>query len=362
MMTILDRYVGGAVASSTAVVMLVLLALYAFITLTGEMGSVGRGTYTVWSATQYTLLTTPGRAYELFPLTALLGALLGLGTLAGNSELTVMRAAGVSLWRIIWSVMKTGLVLVLLALVVGEAVAPPAERYATEMRMERLAQNVSVNTRQGLWARDGDTFINVRRVQPDGRLVGVSLYELDAERRLRRTTTALSAEYRDAQWLLRDVRRTHFSYPGADQAGLATQVERLPSMPWRSLLTPELVQVVSVSPEMLAIWDLHSYVNYLRANELDAGRYELALWTKVAAPIATGVMVLLAVPFVFGSMRAVGVGQRILVGTLLGIGFYLFNQLVGRAGLVWGISPALAATLPTLLMLALAVWLVRRVR
>lgn len=352
---LLDRYIGKAVAVNVLIVMAVLLALFFFVGFVEEFDKVGRGSYTVSTALLYTALRLPQHAYDLFPLGGLLGTVLGLGGLAANSELIVLRAAGVSLVRIAAAVMKTGLLVMLLMFVLGEALAPPAVQYATALRVQALSQKVSLNTGQGLWARDGTTFINVRQVENDGRLLDIRLFEFGAAQRLRSVTRASSGEFVDGYWELRDVEQTQF----ADRAVTARQLERLR---WESMLNPELISVVAIKPQSLPLWDLRRYIQYLRDNGLNARPYELAFWSKLVAPFTTGAMVFLAIPFVFGSLRSVPMGQRVLGGFLVGLGFYLINQLASRAALVYAVPAWLSASLPTALTVVLALWWLRRVR
>jgi lipopolysaccharide export system permease protein len=354
-MKILDRYIGRTVLSHTLVVMLVLLSMYFFSTLVDELDYVGQGRYTTLVALQYGLMLLPRQAYELFPMVALLGGMLGLGTLASSNELTVIRAAGVSVRRIMLAVMKMALLLMLAVALIGEMAAPRLEQLARVVRAQALSQNVSLNVKEGLWARDGDTYINIRRLLPGGLAHDVSLYIFDTGLRLREMVRAKEAVYRDGGWVLRKAARSRI-----DAAGV--QSSRVEEQRWNTSLTPEVINVAALPPDKLAIWELTGYVGYTRDNNLDASVYELALWTRLLAPLATGGMMLLAVPFIFGSLRSVGIGLRITVGGLLGIGFYLFNGVFGRIALVYDLSPMLSAVIPTLMVYALWWGLMRRVQ
>lgn len=354
-MRLIDRYIGRTVAVNTVVVMLVLLALYFFTTLVNEMGDVGKAKYTTLDAIEYSVLMMPRLSYELFPLGALLGSMLGLGALASSSELTVIRAAGVSVWRIVLSVVKVGLVMMAVMMVLGEGVAPPAEEYARIQRAQALAEQISVNTDFGMWARDGDTFVNIRRLLSEGRLSQIYLYEYDGQQRLRQIVHARQGRYRHGHWQLSGVDKTVFG------DGRVT-VQHESGEEWRSSLTPDVFNIVSMPPEKLSIWDLVGYVSYLRNNGLDASAYEVALWNRVMLPFATAGMVLMAIPFVFGSLRTVGVGQRVMVGALLGIVFYVFNAVFTRFGLVYGLPPFVSAALPTMAVFVAWAGLMRKIR
>lgn len=353
-MRLLDGYIGRAVLGGTALVMCVLLSLFVFIEFVDELGVIGQGEYGVWSAFQYVAYSVPRLAYELMPLAALLGSLIGLGLLASNNELVMMRAAGVSLNRMTWAALKAGLLLVVIALLVGELLVAESEQRAQDVRTSALSGHSALRTEEGFWTRDETNFINVRAVFPGGRLAGIYIYEFDRQLGLRRISSARSATYEDGRWSLEAVRRSRITDDGV-------VTERLPRMTWQSRLSPELLDIIAIQPDSLSTSGLYKYIRYLKGNGLSAGRYEMELWTRIVLPLATCVMVFVAVPFVFGPLRSVGVGQRILVGVLVGIGFYLFNQIVSYVGLVYQLNPAVSAVAPTALFLAGALYMRRKV-
>ncbi|MCB0074942.1 MAG: LPS export ABC transporter permease LptG [Caldilineaceae bacterium] len=354
-MKLLDRYIGKSVLASTLVVMIILLALFAFATFAGELDKVGRGTYDASTAIQYTLLLLPRLAYQLFPIVVLLGAIIGLGMMASQNELVVIRAAGVSLPRIIWTVMKIGLLLLVLMLLVGEFAAPAAEFKAQNLRAEAISGQVSFRTDQGLWARDGRSVIHIRDLINAGQVGRVSVYDFDNRNQLHTVTTARTADYDGDGWVLHNVLRSEISLNGV-------KTTQQPTLSWHSLLNPELIGVVTVKPDYLSAPGLLRYIRYLYDNGLDASQHVLALWKKAVMPLTTLVMIFLAVPFVFGPLRSVGVGQRIFVGTLFGIGYYLLDQTTGHLGLVYGLSPLMSVLVTPVLFLAVAFYMFKRVK
>jgi lipopolysaccharide export system permease protein len=354
-MKLLDRYIGVTVAGSTVIVLLVLLALFSFGSFVAELDAVGKGDYTLSVAAEYVLLTMPRIAYQLFPVVALLGSVIGLGVLAGNNELLVMRAAGVSVGRISWSVMKVGLLWTIMAVILGEFIAPSTDRVAQTMHNTALVDRFAMTSQNGLWARDGQDFIHIRDVLADGLVGGVTIYRFDDKQRLLEVTKARTGQFSGGKWILNQVERSRI-----EPARVETQ--ELKQLVWRSLLTPDMIDVVVVKPESLSLRGLADYIDYLRDNGLDAEHYQLAFWNKIVLPVTTAVMVFLSIPFIFGPLRSVGIGQRIFVGTLVGIGFYLLGQLFGFAGLLYKVPTPLSAALPTALFFILAVLLVRRVR
>lgn len=343
-MDILDRYIGRAVFTGVLGATMVMMTLDTLVTFAGETSAIGRANYTIWYAIAYVLLSMPQDLYQYFPMIALLGTMFGLGMLANHSELIAMRAAGLSIVRIAYAVLKTGLILAAFAIFVGEVMAPPAIQYAKLKRVSAMNEKISLNTDYGLWARDGNTYIHVRRVESNGHLVGINLYLLDDQQVLQQTIAAAGAEYKNGQWELQRATVQTITPAGVKKSYSAT-------MPWQTLLNPEVVNVVSVSPENLSVWKLRNYIDYLKDNQLDASRYQLTFWTKVASPLTIAVMIVLALPFVFGSLRDAGMGKRIVIGFMLGLGFYLFNTLSGQIGLVYKLPPVLAATLPTLIVM-----------
>lgn len=353
-MKLLDRYIGKAVFSSTMVVMIVLLALFAFASFAGELDKVGRGGYDAMVAIQYTLLLLPRLAYQLFPIVVLLGAIIGLGMLASQSELIVVRAAGVSLKRIIWTVMKVGLLLLTLMLIVGEFVAPAAEFKAQSLRAEAISGQASFRTDQGLWARDGNSVIHIQDLLSKEQVGRISVYDFDERNQLEMVTTAKGAAYDGESWLFKDVRRSTVSESGVETT-------KKGDLRWKSLLNPDLISVVTVKPDYLSAPGLIRYIEYLTENGLDSSKYLLALWKKAVMPLTTMVMIFLAVPFVFGPLRSVGVGQRIFVGTLFGIGYFLVDQTTGHLGLVYGLPPLLSVMAAPIIFSCVAFYLLRRV-
>ena len=352
-MRILDAHITRHVVGGALLALAVLLSLTALVAFVDELDRVGRGRYGVADAIEFVLLTLPRHGFVLLPFAAVIGALVGLGTLAVSSELSVVRAAGVSVGRLVGSVLKGALVLVAVAVVLGEVVAPYCERLAETRRA--VALDGSGRGEDGYWIRDGRRFVNVVRVRSGDRAEDMYIYEIDSRGRLRTVTHAGQARYRDSAWVLESVRRSDVS-----AAGVVTRFA--PRTVWETRFGPDLVKLSSARLESLSGFALARYIDYLRDNRLDAAPYEVALWMKVAYPFATGVMIVLAVPLVLGRLGGVGIGQRILVGCLIAVTFHIVNEVSGRTGIAYGLSPPLSAFAPTLVFLAAGVWLLRRVR
>ncbi len=352
-MKILDRYIGRAVLQGSLMVLLILVALLSVIDFVVELADVGTGNYGAFQALEYVVLTLPRRAYEMLPMAALIGSLIGLGALANNSELVVVRAAGVSLARIAGSVLRVGAVLIAVSVLLGEVISPPTEQWAQERRASALAEVFSNKTKLGFWVRDGDRYINIRRILPGSRLSEVTVYEFGEDETLRSSLFAQSGHFDEGRWRLLKVARSEISEQHV-------RTEKLEEMLWETQLDPEVVKVVSVEPERLSTFGLHQYVGYLHENGLESQRYEIAFWIKLLSPLATILMLVLALPFVFGSLRSVPVSQRVLMGTFLGIGFQILSRSFGHVGQVYDLNPLFAAAVPLLVFSVLAAYLFRR--
>ncbi|MDQ7017494.1 MAG: LPS export ABC transporter permease LptG [Gammaproteobacteria bacterium] len=349
---ILDRYIARAVIAGSLMVLLLITSVDALFALINEMSKIGIQDYDLAHAALYIAYTIPRRIHHYFASSVLIGSLLSLGAMAANSELIVMRSAGVAPKRIIRSVLQVGLLLVLMVAVIGEWLAPAGDRRAEELRSTALEKRVSLTGANGLWIKDGERYINVRTVLPDLHLRGLTVYEFDGLV-LRSSLSAVSAHYESDHWLLKGLRYTHFNKE-------SLTVERLQQQQWPYLINLDLFNVLSVRPESMSARELHNYIDYLQDNELDASRYELAFWGTLLAPLSTLVMLLLAMPFIFGSLRSSGAGQKILLGTLIGVGFFLLTRLFSHLGLVYGLSPFISAVLPLVLFLSAGVYLLRR--
>jgi lipopolysaccharide export system permease protein len=351
-MNILDRLIGRTILYSTLVVFAVLLGLFTFFEFVDKLGDLGQANFDLHEVTKYVLLGLPRTAYQLFPMAALLGTTVGLSSMALDSELVAMRAAGVSLLQIVGSVMKVGLIFVLSAMFVGEFIAPASENLAQRGRAEALHVGVQQGG-DGIWLRDGGAFINIGEVLPDLSVLHVNIYEFDAARLLRHTYAG-SGQFDEGYWQLRDVRETVLE-------GERVRASQRPSGTWRSVVDPSVLGVFAVKPEGLSAWNLSRYIRHLERNNQETKRYKLAFWYKVVAPLTTGVMVLLAVPFVFTQPRSAGMGLRLFLGIMGGLSFYVVNRGFGFFNVLQGLPPVFGAVLPTLLFLALALLMLRRV-
>ena len=352
-MKILDRYIGLAVVQSTLVILAGLLALSAFFLLIDELRRAGQANYSVLQAVEFTLLSVPQHTYELFPIAAVVGSMVALSILARNGELTIVRGAGVSVAGVLVSVMKAGLVLAALVIVLGEFIAPPAAQYARHLRSVALTEQISLKGKHGYWTRDGQSFINVKTILPGDRLGGIYIFEFDDANQLRASTIAKSAYYSDGQWFLEDLEQTSIGDDGVSK-------NKIDRAKWESVLTPDMINMVILKPKHLSGWELFDYIRYLKTNAQESVRYEQALWGKITHPIGIGAMVLIAVPIVLASLQGFGMAQRVFIASLIGIAFYIANQLSAHLGVVYNVNLGISVAIPTLIIIVVTLVLMRR--
>lgn len=351
-----DRYVLAIMLRATALVLLVLVGLSAFINFAGQVDDVGKGSYSLLDALTFVTLKIPNQAYEMLPIATLLGALTGLGALASHSELIVMRASGMSVWRLARPVAVAGIVLTLLSAAIGEIIAPPTEQYAKRFRAQQMHKQLNFAGGQSGWIKDGDVVVNIGEVLQSGRAGGVRIYRFDDAGLIRSIGVAAMADVSaDQRWRLEDYKESRFV-----EGGVTTRKQRLETQ--ESSLNSDLLRLSVVDPEQLSGLGLANYVRYLKSNGLDSDRYESALWSRFAASVSVFVMCLLALPFVFGSLRSSGAGTRILVGVIFGVVYYLASKTMANSGTVYSLNPVLTAWLPTMVLCVVTGLLLARVR
>ncbi|MCB2251252.1 LPS export ABC transporter permease LptG [Pseudomonas chlororaphis] len=348
----LDRYIGSSVLLAILAVLGIILGLASLFAFIDEMGSVS-DSYTVMDVLSFVALTAPRRLYEMLPMAALIGCLIGLGSLASNSELTIMRAAGVSIGRIVWAVMKPMLFLMVAGVLIGEYVAPVTESQAQASRALAQGSGDAQSSKHGLWHRQGEEFIHINAVQPNGLLYGVTRYHFDDQRHMLSSSFARQARFEENYWQLTDVTTTYF------REG-RTEVINVPQERWDVALSPQLLSTVVMAPESLSISGLWGYIHYLADQGLNNGRYWLAFWVKVLQPLVTAALVLMAISFIFGPLRSVTLGQRVFTGVLVGFTFRIAQDLLGPSSLVFGFSPLFAVLVPAGFCALAGVWLLRR--
>lgn len=349
-MKIVDRYLSVTLLITTALALTVLLSLFGFLSLIDQLEDAGRGNYDVINAVQYVLLTLPRIAYELFPIAAVIGSMTTLGLLSHNSELVIIRASGTSLFRLAYAMGKGGLIIIFITILIGEIIVPYCEQKAQNLRSIALTQQIALKTKNGFWSRDGQSFINIRKILPGDRLEEIYIYEFDENDHLRIATHANQARYVNGQWLLENIEQSVIEPDRVSE-------RKIDIAGWNSLLNPDVINLIAVKPQYLTIRGLFEYISYLKKNGQNSFKYEQALWAKLVNPVTILAMIILAVPLVSAYSKTIAVSQRIFFGCLIGILFNIFNQVSGQIGVVYSINTFISASLPTICIILLVFWL-----
>ncbi|APX94370.1 LPS export ABC transporter permease LptG [Halomonas sp. 1513] len=347
----LDRYIARNVLGAIIVVQLVLLGLDLVISYINDLDDV-EGDYGAFQVLVYLIMRLPWRFYQYAPVGVLIGALIGLGSMASSNELTVMRAAGRSLSRILWGVMKPIVLVVVVVLLVAEYVSPRTEQFASAWRIEQMQGEGAVLTQRGGWQREGDTVYRFGAIRGDNTVLDLTRYEFEGETLLA-ATTAERAVWNDDRWILEEVSITRFE----DQRTAAESLERLD---WQTTLTPDQLGRLLRPVNSQAPSELWAYARYLQGQGLQATQPLLYFWQKMLMPLTMASLVLVAASFVFGPLRTVAAGTRVFYGVVTGLCFKYLQDLLAPASTVFGFSPVWAVLGPTLICAGLGFYLLRR--
>ncbi len=354
-MKVLTVYIIKEILKGSFISLLLLLTLFNLFTFSDELGDLGVGGYGLKQIFYYLAFTSPTIFYELMPASALLGSLFVLGAMANNQEITAMRAAGLSVFGIIKSVLSAGMVLVFISILVGEFIAPEAQKKAQLLKATVDSKHVILNDLYGLWLREDKKFINVRKIQDNGNLSDISIYDIDDNQHLYQTTHAERAVFLGNQkWRLEDIKQSLIS---TEQMRTATRTEQ----EWKSAIAPDLLDLTVVNPNNLSVIDLAKYVSFLKDNHQKSLQFELALWGRVVNPLVTFIMLLVSAPFVIGIRRGISSGSRMLIGVVIGMSFNIIDSIVSHLGLIYELSPPLVAFTPSLIVLTVAIYAIKQV-
>jgi len=352
---ILSQYMMRTILASTALVLVVLLALAGLFEFIAELDDT-RGDYQTPRVILYTLLRLPQIAVEMLPVAALIGSLLGLGALAANSEIIVMRSAGLSIRKLSAMVAVTGFVLLAITALLGEFIGPPLDYFARNMRLEARFPQDDDRLGNATWVRDGPVILHLERVSSEFEFGSVYMFLLNEENGLASIARAENSGIdKNDRWILENLRETRFEGDGVQVFESSLAVESFN-------IDAEVLGISLVKPQSLSGRGLLSYISYLHRNSLDARRYETELWYRIARTATVLIMPVLALAFVFGSLRTGGAGARLMIGVVIGLAYYLASEMLANSGQVFNFDPAVIAWLPSALLAVVTVIALNRIR
>ena len=355
MNAILTQYLMRTILTSTALVMVVLLALAGMFELIAELDDV-RGGYQTPQAILYAALRLPNLAFELMPVSALIGSLLGLGALAANSEIIVMRSAGLSVGRLATMVSLSGLVMLVFTALIGEFIGPPLDFYARDMRTEARYGQEEERLGNSTWVKDGPVYLHLERVSSEFEFGTIYLYRFNEQNALESIAQAENSGIDDDdRWRLENLRETQFRNDGVQVVESTVSLEEFE-------INSELLGNALAKPLSLSLRGLLSYIDYLKRNALDASQYQTELWYRVSRTLTVLIMPMLALAFVFGSLRTGGTGSRLMIGVVIGLAYYLASEMLANSGQVFDLNPAFITWLPSIILAFITAIALARIR
>ena len=354
-MKLLQRYIAKSVLSSIALITLMLAGLQIFILFVNQLGELGRADYGIVAAALYVLLEMPYEVYLFFPMASLLGCLIGLGMMANHRELVVMRASGMSIWQITYAVLRVALLIILIVTLLGELLLPKLVRFAHDQKLQALSGGQTLRTAQGVWLRYQNDFIVVASILTATQLQGIYQFHFDSAHQLRFARHMDFLTYQAGTWHAHGVAETYLYKH-------KTRALHRSDLLWDIHLQPDVLSVSSSEPDEMTLSQLNQYIQAQHKNYQPAINYQLSYWQRLTQPITTVVMMILAIPFIFGPLRSSTMGSKLLTGATVGFSFHILNHFLGSMSQVYQLSPIIAAVGPTCLFTLLGVYLMRRVK
>jgi lipopolysaccharide export system permease protein len=350
---IINRYLMRTIHLGTFTVLLALVGLGMFFMFIGELKDLGDGAYDLPQVAKFVALSVPEKLVEFMPVAVLLGSILSLGSLASNSEIIAMQASGVSLARLIASLLQAAAILALLSFLLAEWIVPASETSARAVKNLAQGKSTALFVKEGLWIKDETRVLYIDKLLPDGIALNIEIFQLDPQGKLVSMIKVGRAIPVEQGWELHQVEQSIIGDNGVDTASYDRLI-------YEGNLSPQLLGVLMIEPQQMSSVDLYAYLNFLDENKLNASAEQLIFWQKIFSPLAVIVMCLLAFPFVLGAQRQSNTGQRMLIGILLGLAFIVVNRLVTQLAVHMGVNAILVALLPSLIFLAVTIYLLAR--
>ena len=350
----ITKYLNKEFFISITMIMLGLIALFSFFDFIQEINDLGKGGYGLIQIINYIILSIPGHVYEIIPLAVLIGAMYTVGELSQNSEFTVMRSSGLSIKKIAASLIYVGLFFCFLTFIIGDLISPNSEKNAQRLKISSTDSVVSQEFKSGFWIKDGKSFVNIENVLPNSSLEDIHIYEFDNDFKLRTIVNAKQGVFQDGQWKLNNITLTHLG----EEKITSTNIE---NGNWKSLIRPEMMNALIISPEKMSTINLVKFINYLRLNNQKVTRYEIALWEKLIHPIMPLVMLLFAVPFGFLQERSGGKYLKMFLGIIIGISYLILNTMIKHLGLLNDWQPFMSSLIPTIIFLSIGLYLIFKI-
>lgn len=354
-MLLIDRYITKTVVSAITLVICMLTGLQIFMLFVNELGDIGKGDYGVIQAFIFVLMTMPYQVYLFLPMASLLGCLIGLGVMASANELVIMRSSCMSIGKITRVVLKVAIILILIVTILGEFIFPKFILHASDNKFEAINAGQTLITNKGVWLRSKNDFINISKVINNKTLENITQFHFDKNHDLRFIRNIKVANYLNNKWIANDINETKI-------LNNSTKTKKIEKTDWLININPNLLTLSSTEPDEMTFPELLNFIKGHKDKFLSINGYKLAFWQRIIQPFTTIVMMLLAVPFIFGPLRSSTMGSKLLLGATVGFGFYILNRFFGSLSQIYQFSTFYAAIGPTLFFAMLGVYLMHRLR
>lgn len=354
-MKLLKRYIIKHVIAAIGMVTFALTGLQIFILFVNQLQDIGKGNYDFYHAMMVVGFQLPYQIYTFFPIASLLGVLVGLGVMANNRELVIMRAAGVSVSQIAFVVLQVAFILMLAVTWLGESVIPKFNQLAVDVKVLSTSGGQLVRTKYGVWVRENNDFLFIGSGQSNNTMIDVLQFHFNSQHNLEYVRKIKRLEYVNKHWEAFNIDETKF-YSNK------TVAQNIPHLVWEGMMIPSQAYFSNKNPSEMTFKELYRYIIAHRALHQNIANETLVFWQRLIQPFSTIVMMMLGIPFIFGPLRSSTMGSRLLLGGACGFVFYAFDHFLGPVSQVFQLPPILAATIPTVLFMIIGSFLLTRVR
>lgn len=345
----IERYLARGFFTNFVILLIsvsVVLQILDLLTESEDILSPAGASYaSVW---QYIQLRFPQLLSQFVPFTALLAAILTYSTLNQHSEITVMKASGLSAYQIIAPLVMVTMVIGVFHFIFNETIVTKSTSELRHWQKNNYELNIPPRPEGGgqTWVLDGNNLIEASGVSRNGSLLvidNVSIYRRNEAGQMTGITKADFGIYQDSRWILFRVRHFDISQ---------NTIQSSPQIDWPTKIPPERFLALAVVPEQVPFGTLISAMTRLNEEGYSTGALSASLHHKLAAPAATLLMPLLAAIAAFGVVRSGRQFQRIALAMVFGFSYFIVDNLLLAMGQFGRIPPVVGAWSPFILFLA----------
>lgn len=308
--------------------------------------------YTAIHAFWYSVYRLPYFFGQVVGTGVLLGSVVGLGLLSNNSEIVVMRSAGVSLHKIVGFAMLPACVFVVALLVVNECLLPRFQLLAKTLKNPDETSFVLYEFWAVVPTQTGRQLINIKQADAQGHLQQVRGFEFDKDKLVQVWYASDGVYQNNYRWMLNHVQKIELTHTVktdfAEQLSMTLPIDR------------QSVYLLTKQPQDLSLSDLYAHKQLMNHQQTHSKRHQLAFWQKLLSPLSILSLLILACSFVFGSLRMQTLGFRVVIALFVGLLFSYVSDLVGFIALASDLPAMPMVLLPSVIGAVLGVYLLNK--